>query len=704
MTTLSTTGRVRQADYSDLSRLFTDAGKTTPATAVGQTILGATALGGENITPGTGMQVAKIGEKFAVLSTSTGSMVFDGAAGYLTGSDLPETSHIVYYLQTVANGTNQRPWKATGSGNSDVSLRAAVGVATVADKRAGSGEAAMNVNIGNAPTLTREVVSIRNNGVTLDVWRNGVKVATGAARNTASITAMSTLATNVGAGIIVGEVAFYSIAQSDADFDADHAALVASWPQPVAVPVITIDNQDSIRGLSARAATYPVAGTLANITGTPASLHARVLRVADGTTAKALTNTGAAFSGLSFTGGSVTNIPAGGPYTMQYEVRDAGGTVLHTINGGIDFMVGFVVWNFASSSTGVRMGEEDVGSASNMALLNANLSPLWRANGQFGAGYRALHAALSPITGEPTIVVNTGIGGTVLANWEGDADAAPGTPVASNRPFQLTINTFATTAAKPDLGLFGAGANDTFKPYDSAQASVVRSRNLHQTKIQKVFQKFLTLIGRPDVPVIVMGTNNRVADASNEASPDGNTRPTMTRGAEIAWSRSVPQGRYVGVMDLPLVSGDIHLTQFGHEELGRRIAGAYQSILAGQRFMPRITTATFVPGGAEVTVQHSSGNDLNAQPTNGYSGFVVRDETRAIVPLTGPVTKPSATAVMVPFARDPAKAYTIAHQPGTRTLPQADMLKDNNGLPVEPTITAVGEVLVGSQRVNVSNV
>lgn len=727
---LSTTNLAGDYDFTNIAKVFLDFERTLPVTANdgSQTVLGVTDDSplGRNLGFNVGVPYTAIG--------GTNTLAFSGAqysdrpfsANPFTGANLDFSFDFVVYFPSQTMTGSQVLFAMGDNSNSarfSLSYQApasgqTTGLFAISNRTDGGGTPLTATFPGWEFDKLQVVTIQRKNGGAILAYVDGVQVAVtqatlfsngnaeydyfalGANRHSSATSGTAFWNGNIlrmrgQSSTVTGT------AKSDAEVLADHQELWSTRPTIVAQPLILRSSSPYLRGISSSNPVMPVGpGSVQNVTGTPASLWARVYRVSDNVEVKALANTGATFSGTDFTGGQITAIPPGGPYQIEYQVRDAGGATLATITGNHTFVVGKKVL-MIGSSTPERMGYENLGAAdADNALYQANVgSPQWAIGGSHGLGVRRIAAKIKAAFGEPAIIVDGAVGGTTLGSWS--TAGASGASVA--------IAAINLTGTDFDGLVMGVGANDSFKPYDGT-TNRVRSKEGNTVKLNTVRDLFLTTLGKTDIPTVVMGANNRLFDADQPIGSDGSARATMTRGSEITFTRRLAKGLYVSSMDCGVTTNDIHLTQDGSQLLGDRTGDALAIAMGPtmSAYHPRITTAEIVAGGAEVTIQHTTGNDLIAQPTAGYSGFRVYDDTGALVydSEVGPaiVTKVSATKVLVPFAVDPAKAYTIAHQNGTWTKPQANILKDNNGLAVEPTITAVGEVLVGGQRVTITNV
>lgn len=232
-------------DFSDVATLFQDTGSTTPVDTSGQTIALATdqAATGDDDATGTatyltnqinGLSAAQFNGTSDRLLLNTGT---GGAASMFSGSDTPFTLHWVEKVGSLP-ASSVCVWGAGNSSGGSARLRwimSSTGAISI-DKRHDAGGGGVLVSVGTVTAGQVNIWSVRCNGATVDVLRNGTLVVDDGAldQNTATINRLALAAfyssgSSLFAPITFGEFVGYAAAQSDTAFNDAHAYLVGKW-------------------------------------------------------------------------------------------------------------------------------------------------------------------------------------------------------------------------------------------------------------------------------------------------------------------------------------------------------------------------------------------------------------------------------------------------------------------------------------------
>jgi hypothetical protein len=232
-------------DFTDTSKMYTDAGMTTPVANDGGIVVAVvdkgTSTHGRGNLGGTGtFRAAGINGKPAIEFDGVAQrFLIDINAGVpsslYAGSDIPSTTHWVQ-KHTTNPAATKYAWGAGHSSNVSAHYRVSVGTtgSYTLRKRHDAGSTGVTASLLTTPAIgSVDVLSIRNNGTTVDVWRNGVQILTAApldqgttTTNRMAIGAHYDSSTREACPIMFGRFAAYIGAQSDADIAAVQATLM----------------------------------------------------------------------------------------------------------------------------------------------------------------------------------------------------------------------------------------------------------------------------------------------------------------------------------------------------------------------------------------------------------------------------------------------------------------------------------------------
>lgn len=707
--------------------LWKDAGRTQPAIA-GDAVVAigdsATGLGpfGSTFSVLGSITLGSIGTKKA-LQFPTGSanrVSITPAAGFAQygTSNGTHAYAVVYFYPAETAGSTREIFGMLKSGENTRERIFGGSDGTLSVARRGTSGAQVLSIVENVVTKNQAViVFVRHNGTTKDVWidkgdgAGAIRVLTNAPADASGTEAFDGmfLGGQFGFHGAIGHLTSWedSSAVTDQDVLDTMARLRTDWPVVAAIPVLTLNEEAALRVRSYQDPTMPLSGTVADLPGLPAKVFRRVLRVADNSEVLPYADTGATFTGSTYAGG-ISLLPATpGTYVQDLQVRAADGTPLVTYRS-LSFIIALPVV-ITGSSTGERAGTEgSVAPDPLLWLYNGDSETVWRPGSSVGRGVAAIGAAMRPLLADigmpadtPIAVINAARGGTTLQ------DLSRGSLFAS-----LVQPIIERLRLKPVLEFRASGANDSFKTYFNVQQ--VESRIDHQAKHADLTTRWNTLLGVPDLPLVLVGMNNRLFDTDQPIGSDGSGRATLGRGGEIAHCLSRSRAIYVSTLDCTVTSGDIHLTDnaTGSGRAFTRAGLAAIKVLSGpqvgRRFHPYFVSVEQVSDGLLLNANFTSGATFGPQPVAGWSGIRVYDNgTGTLIfdseTASGPVVTHSATQLKIPIALSPGVIPFVEVMTGTWSKPQENLPKDNNGLVFESTISGVGQVQVGGQRITVRN-
>lgn len=390
-------------------------------------------------------------------------------------------------------------------------------------------------------------------------------------------------------------------------------------------------------------------------TGTVTSIQARVVQAGTSTEVVGWTTVDSSLSGGVFSGTITT--PQGGPYNLQIR---AGNNNALTSNGANSWYVGALI-SVSGQSNSYQLftvGSGSAGSTTKRYMLYG-----WGTN--TGAGAVAIGNALSTALGVPVGLVNNGVNGAALtpegAGSYGYWMDTTGTPYT-----QWLIDT-ASVGGKYEAMVWVQGENDAQKPV---------SGSIYAAGLVTMFGRFRTLLGQPDLP-IVMATLGRATDAT---STDASWQAISD--AQLA-AESITDVYVVGGTKLLSMADTLHYDATGYLGLGNALSRGLRHAL-GESIEykgPSIASAAVVdPSTIDVTLTHVAGTDFT--PTSGITGFSVLDGVTAATISTA--VRQAANVVRLGLAAPLSGTPTVRYLYGKNPSISAP-LKDNsaNTLPLE---------------------
>lgn len=346
-----------------------------------------------------------------------------------------------------------------------------------------------------------------------------------------------------------------------------------------------------------------ISGKYSNVS-VPTTVEARVMQ---GTTVikdwTALS--GIVISAGTFTG-QLTNVTQGDGYSLKIRSKDGSGTVLNTRDGSTTWGIGKLFAVFGSSTAQKWFLDSTVEVPSSYTRrYNGAWNPM--------AGSAAIAFCNKALTDEPNVpigLLDSGIGGTTLAQWYLNTDANfVGLKVA-----------ITAVGGKLEGGIVHVGSND-------ARNEAIVSQSQHETRYRAMLSNLRTHCAQPTLPVFIMGCTRAPLEPSTS-----NQQWTWARAAEIAVAADAYNFMGSSVEDLPLNADNVHLSDLSAGVSGRRVAQCYETnfLNTGEPYRgPQPTYATYnsTTGKVIVTFSLNGGTSLVGKTANtGLTGFRVSDD------------------------------------------------------------------------------
>lgn len=712
----TTAGLVGWLDYSDLSTLYTTSARTTLIANTTGTAIGGIANKAPSATAhasangpvlgnmGTPRALLLSGASQSIVSIGGIASQFNATAGYVVG-----TFYRAFQPASGdAAGTTRRIMSLYNSG-----ANGALGILYVDGAlkilyRTGTGTAT-TLNVGNIILDQVNYVEVRCNADgTIRVRLNSL--ATVNLTRDVNSTAFSFDALRLddlssgstGANWFKGndgEFLAFNTALSDTDADTNFTTLKAKWPAVATTPTdITLTSSYDFLGDAD--GNEVLAGSYGG-SGTPATLWAQYINTTSGLPVAAMANTGAVFSGANFTGGSLTKPTADGTYSRRFSVRDSTPTeISNGIAVGAPTIERGLKVGVAGSSTTRRWYED--GGATPPAYLSvySTVDNVLHRN-TIGAGCRGfatgIYLGVGGIGGRtcPIRMITAGEGGVSIDSYADKTLA----------PYVSAIAAFRLGGAKLDLLIIGCRDVNTDSSASPSREGVIR------TKQQTVQSNFRGDLGQPNLKIQWIGTTRRPSNAYNGGgSDDTNDVWTASRGRHIT-SESDPTNTNVKLgstsAGAELQDDNQHPSTAEMFNSGRQNAHRFLGGTRGSRFV----SAAVVGSAMRFTAVHPHGTDFSL--TTGILGFDVFDKSGVLVS-TGSASRVSATTIDQPFTDNgngPFHGFFLGGvNPGGQTYAWDACLRDNStdvcngrGIPVEPTVSAVGQMLYGTQVITLTN-
>lgn len=238
---IPTANRQIHYDYSDMSQVYQDSARTTLVTADGQPVQSVTDQANGANTTGTGTYRANAANgRGGILFNGTSDNQLSTAAIVNTtfsGTDIPYTIHYVEKVTQLPAAT-AAPWSIVSTGFQRWSASTSNNYSFGKRNNAASAVSVITDTANNPAVGDVNVWSVRHNGTTADIFKNGTLVKSGAVSTGATTTSRLTMGSSTvtgnttferyWAGIMFEWVA-YNVAQTDADITSIHTALKSKY-------------------------------------------------------------------------------------------------------------------------------------------------------------------------------------------------------------------------------------------------------------------------------------------------------------------------------------------------------------------------------------------------------------------------------------------------------------------------------------------
>lgn len=461
-------------------------------------------------------------------------------------------------------------------------------------------------------SVSNSLTTTKNNALLFAAWAIGVTGDTITFPVSPYTTLIAGGADSTGSSGIQQGIAYQSLATAGATNPAWVAAatmfarqivLTFGW-DPIAADTCAVT--DFVRGhlfqtdtpRTGTTATVPFAGTFNLTSGavtTGGSAEVQIRNKVDDSVFQTWTPlTSPIFSNP--TNGGVTgtmSVPVGGGYSDTYgiypqiRIKDSGGGIIATSPiGGVSFAVGDIFIVGPASSSGARPFDSDTSLVTPDGRICTYIDPL-ASGGTTGWGQCTHGAMIYPFgnafiayTSRPCAFIDNALSGSTLQSDWVNVDLSPGTVYTTQIGYLTNAGVTKCAALLSGIG------NDA-----SQFPSITGGAAGYTSRLATVNGRYRTLMGDPNLPLILYGIQRFSGDSSGFPNPSGyEARVTLCRQAGQAWCDADAHAYYIPRMNYALQVDDTHLTPAEQDFVGTIMWDCYKNNVLG------VTTKWYGPG------------------------------------------------------------------------------------------------------------